>query len=62
MSVRTVAPVESIHSTCAETLSRLPSRTAGTLAEALAADAEARRAACAILDLPADAAGVPLAA
>ena len=56
------APYLSIHSTCAETLSRLPSRTAGTLAEALAADAEARRAACAILDLPADAAGVPLAA
>jgi len=33
-----------------------------TLADALDADAEARRAACAILGLPADAAGVPLAA
>jgi len=51
-----------IHATCAETLSRVPARAADTLADALAADAEARRAACAILHLPADAAGVPLAA
>ena len=56
------APYPAIHSTCAETLARLPARGAGTLDEALAADAEARRTACAILDLPADAAGVPLAA
>jgi 1-deoxy-D-xylulose-5-phosphate reductoisomerase len=51
-----------IHATCAETLERVPPRTVRTLADALAADAEARRTACAYLDLPADASGVPLAA
>jgi len=51
-----------IHATCAATLDRVPPRTVRTLADALAADAEARRTACAYLDLPADAAGVPLAA
>jgi len=56
------APYPAIHATCAETLERLPPRAAGTIAEALAADAEARRAACSILHLPADASGVPLAA
>ncbi len=56
------ASYPAIHATCAETLSRVPPRAADTLADALAADAEARRVACAILDLPADAAGIPLAA
>ena len=51
-----------IAATCAATLARVPRRAVATLADALDADAEARRAACAILGLPADAAGVPLAA
>jgi 1-deoxy-D-xylulose-5-phosphate reductoisomerase len=51
-----------IYATCAATLERVATRTVHTLADALAADAEARRAACAFLDLPADASGMPLAA
>jgi len=51
-----------IYATCAATLERVATRAVHTLADALAADAEARRAACAFLDLPADAAGIPLAA
>jgi len=51
-----------IYATCAATLERVATRTVPTLGDALAADAEARRAACAFLDLPADASGMPLAA
>ncbi|CAG0986128.1 1-deoxy-D-xylulose-5-phosphate reductoisomerase [Burkholderiales bacterium] len=56
------ASFSAIHATCAETLARMPSREARTLDDALAADADARRTACAILQLPADASGIPLAA
>jgi 1-deoxy-D-xylulose-5-phosphate reductoisomerase len=47
---------------CAEALARVPARPVTTLDDALAADAEARRAACTVLGLPADATFVPLAA
>ncbi|MEO8486847.1 MAG: 1-deoxy-D-xylulose-5-phosphate reductoisomerase [Betaproteobacteria bacterium] len=56
------ASYPAIHATCAETLARVPLRAVGTLEDALAADAEARRVACQWLKLPADAAGMPLAA
>ena len=56
------APYPAIHAACAATLARVPHRELDTLADALDADAEARRVACAILELPADADGVPLAA
>jgi 1-deoxy-D-xylulose-5-phosphate reductoisomerase len=48
--------------TCAETLARVEPREVASLDDALDADAEARRAACALLRLPADASGMPLAA
>ena len=48
--------------TCAETLERVPSPAMSSLDDALAADGEARRAACAVLHIPADAPFVPLAA
>jgi 1-deoxy-D-xylulose-5-phosphate reductoisomerase len=56
------APFPAIAAACAETLERVTPRTARSLDEALDADADARRAACAYLRLPADAAGMPLAA
>ncbi|HET9340238.1 MAG TPA: 1-deoxy-D-xylulose-5-phosphate reductoisomerase [Casimicrobiaceae bacterium] len=56
------ASFPAIHATCAATLARVPPRAVDSLDDALEADAEARRAACALLGLPADAAGVPLAA
>jgi 1-deoxy-D-xylulose-5-phosphate reductoisomerase len=48
-----------IATTCAEVLERLPSGPVGSLDEALAADAHARRTACAILALPAPAPARP---
>jgi 1-deoxy-D-xylulose-5-phosphate reductoisomerase len=51
-----------IAQTCAETLARVAPRTVATIDDALAADAEARRVACALLRLPADPTGLPLAA
>ena len=56
------APYPAIPAACAETLERVAPRAVRSLDEALAADADARRAACAYLRLPADAAGIPLAA
>ncbi len=56
------AAFTAIHATCAETLARVPPRAVGTLDDALAADADARRVACAILNLPEGAVGVPIAA
>jgi 1-deoxy-D-xylulose-5-phosphate reductoisomerase len=56
------ATFPAIHATCAEVLARITPRAVDTLDDALAADADARRVACAILKLPEGAAGVPLAA
>jgi len=56
------ASFPAIATTCAQVLDDVPSRHVASLDDALAADGEARRAACRRLDLPADAAGVPLAA
>ena len=56
------ASYPAIAATCAETLDRVAPRAVRSLDEALVADADARRAACSYLRLPADAAGVPLAA
>jgi 1-deoxy-D-xylulose-5-phosphate reductoisomerase len=47
---------------CAETLERVPSPAMSSLDDALAADGEARRVACAVLRVPVDAPFVPLAA
>jgi 1-deoxy-D-xylulose-5-phosphate reductoisomerase len=56
------ASFPAIAATCAETLARTAPRAVASLDDALAADADARRAACALLRLPADASGMPLAA
>jgi len=48
--------------TCAETLERMPLPAMTSLDDALAADAHARRVACAVLRVPVDAPFIPLAA
>lgn len=56
------ATFPAIHAACAETLARTPVRAVTGIGDALDADAAARGVARAILDLPADASGVALAA